>query len=150
MAKFDIDFPDNFMENVLMTDSDMLCKEMLQEAAPILESSMKENVSVTMGDYSTGDAVKSIKARKPKRAKNGAYIVNVCPSGYSSHTFKGKQKARKYKVSNTLKLIWKEYGIAGKQLPQPLQKPPQRAESHENRKSYPLAITCSNIDKMSA
>lgn len=120
MAKFDIDFPDDFMENILLTDSDALCKEMLKEAAPILESSMQENVSVTLGDYATGDAVKSIKARTPKKAKNGAYIVNVCPSGYSFHTFsKGKQKARKYKVSNALKLIWKEYGIVGKQLPQP-------------------------------
>ena len=120
MAKFDIDFPDDFMENILLTDSDALCKEMLKEAAPILESSMKENVSVTLGDYATGDSVKSIKARTPKKAKNGVYIVNVCPSGYSSHTFsKGKQKARKYKVSNALKLIWKEYGIVGKQSPQP-------------------------------
>lgn len=120
MAVFEMGFPADFMENLLQTDSEALCEEMLRESAPILEESMKKHISSVMGDYSTGEAAKSIKARKPKKARNGAYIVNVCPTGYSAHTYNaGKAGQRKYKVSNALKLIWKEYGIPGKQVPRP-------------------------------
>lgn len=101
-------------------DFEEMAEEALQEAAPVLEASMKKAVQASIQHEGDSELVKSIKANKPKRAKNGAYIVNVTPKGYSKikvyHAKKGK---RTYPVSNALKAIWKEYGIAGRQPPSP-------------------------------
>ena len=68
--------------------------------------------------------VNSVQAQKPKKCKNGAWIVHIGPTGNSkSHYYakngKGIRTKRKYPVSNILKAIWKEYGIAGKQAARP-------------------------------
>ena len=74
---------------------------------------------VWVNDFS---AARNFAFSKAKRTKDGsAYITTVGPRGYSNHMYYDKkgQKKRKYKVSNALKAIWKEYGIAGKQAPRP-------------------------------
>ena len=93
--------------------------EALKEAAPILEDSLKASVSQVIEHEGESELVKSIKANKPKKSKNGAWIVNVAPRGYSVHKVYHQGAGRTYKVSNALKAIWKEYGVAGRQPPRP-------------------------------
>lgn len=122
MAEFIVDFPDDFMSGLFNTGSEEICTEALQEAAPILEESMKA-VLKAGGHELSGELIKSIKATKAKRAKNGAFIVNVRPTGYSSinsYAVKGKgEKVRKYPLSNTAKAIFLEYGVNGRQMARP-------------------------------
>ncbi len=130
MAGFDVEFGTDIMDAFLKTDVEALCEEMINESAPIMVESMRREVEAVAGDYSTGEAAKSISARKAKKVKNGGWISFVGPSGYSNHTFRaGKNKKRTYKVSNALKLIWKNYGIPGIQAARPfLERATQKAE----------------------
>lgn len=79
--------------------------KMLEEAAPLVVKSLQHYAPV-----STGKMKKGIKARKPKKAKNGAWILPI--------VFTGKEK-RKNKsgditvVSNALKAKIAEYGRSG-------------------------------------
>lgn len=122
MATFEMDFPDDFLHELLDTDSDEICKKALEEAAPIMEKAMAEALREGHHEMS-GELIKSIKATKPKKGSNGAYIVNVRPTGYSSvnsySVKRGKTSTRKYKVSNALKMIWIEYGVNGRQPARP-------------------------------
>ena len=118
MAEFDVSFPADFLSEILETDVEEICKEALREAAPIMKESMKKSArSVVMHDGES-DMVNSIDAREPQKTADGdAFITNIGPTGSSDHYYydKKSRKKRKYKVSNALKGIWKEYGIAGKQ-----------------------------------
>ena len=122
MAVFDVDLPDDFLHDLLNSDSEEICMQALKEAAPIMENAMK--VSLRQDNHElSGELIESIKAARPKKATNGAYIVNVRPTGYStvnSYSVKrGNGKVRKYKVSNALKMIWIEYGVNGRQPARP-------------------------------
>lgn len=123
MANFEVDFPEDFMSGLLETDPDDICKEALTEVAPILENSMKSSLRAVIDHEGDSELVNSIKSSKPKKAKTGAWIVNVNPRGYSEKTYyakyKGKHTLRKQKVANVMKAIWKEYGVAGRQPPKP-------------------------------
>lgn len=121
MADFQMDFPSDFLSELLNTDSDEIIKEALEEAAPIMESEMKDTLRRDGHDLS-GEMIDSIKAKTPAKSKNGAWIVNVIPTGYSNNNYSRKGKGntiRKYKVSNALKMIWIEYGVAGRQAAKP-------------------------------
>lgn len=122
MSDFFVDFPEDFLKDLLQTDADEICSEVLSEAAPLLESCMKETLRNDNHELS-GELIESIKAKKPVKAKNGAWMVHVRPTGYSSinsYAVKGKgEKMRKYKVSNALKAIWIEYGVNGRQPARP-------------------------------
>lgn len=120
MAEFEIDFPDDFLSELLETDFDEIAEEALRETAPLLERSMKVSCERAVRHEGDSELVASIKAAKPKKTKTDAWIVNVGPRGYSdTKMYNGKKKGRKYKVSNALKAIWKEYGITGQQAPAP-------------------------------
>lgn len=120
MAAFDIDFPVDFMSELLDTDFEEIAKAALEETAPILENSMKQSCRRVIEHPGESELVDSIKSGKPKRTKTDAWIVNVSPRGYSkTKVFRAGKKKRKYPVSNALKLIWKEYGIAGQQAAKP-------------------------------
>lgn len=122
MAVFDVDFPEDFLSQLLQTDSEEICMKALKESAPILEEEMKNTLKADRHELSS-ELINSIKAADPKRASNGAYIVNVRPTGYSkinSYSVKGNGKRiRKYPVSNALKMIWLEYGVNGRQPARP-------------------------------
>lgn len=95
-------------------------EEVLTEGSKILEERMKSNARISIKHDGDSEMVNSIKASKPKKSKNGAYIVNVNPKGYSkTKVYKGKKSNRTYPVSNALKAIWKEYGIPNRQQAQP-------------------------------
>lgn len=120
MATFDIDFPENFMSELLDTDFEEIAIAVLDETAPILENSMKQSCKRVIEHPGESELVDSIKSSKPKRTKTDAWIVNVSPTGYSkTKVYKAGKKKRNYPVSNALKAIWKEYGIAGQQPAKP-------------------------------
>lgn len=124
MAIFDVDFPDDFLSELLETDFDEIAEEALKEAVPVLEKTMKAEVKKTIQHDGDSELVNSFKASKPKKTKTDAWIANVNPKGYSSTKVytvnsKGLKKSRKYPVSNALKAIWKEYGIPGRQAAKP-------------------------------
>lgn len=98
MAGFDLNMPDDFMKDVigLSADStDRLCEEMLSEASPALEGSMKKRAR-----KATGQMAASIKATKPKKNARGYFTV-VRPTGKDA---KG--------VRNAEKLAIQEYGTS--------------------------------------
>lgn len=109
-------------------------EEALNESAKILENAMKKTAKASIQHTGESDMVNSIKASKAKKSKNGAYIVNVGPRGYSDHSYyakdgKGQRTKRKYKVSNALKAIWKEYGVKGRPAQPFIQKATNDAEN---------------------
>lgn len=134
MANMSIYKTESF-EDLFAMDVSGFAEEALKESAEVLEREMKASARSSVKHPGESDMINSIKASKVKKTKNGAYIVNVGPRGYSSHTYyakdgKGKRTTRKYKVSNALKAIWKEYGIPGKQEKQPfIQKATNQAEN---------------------
>lgn len=120
MAGFEVYHDKTDLDKLFNIDFDELAEDALQEAAPILEKSMKAAVQSSVEHEGESELVKSIQATKPKKAKNGAWILNVTPKGYSKvKVYHGKKGSRTYPVSNALKAIWKEYGIAGRQPAKP-------------------------------
>lgn len=120
MAAFDLDFPTDFMSELLNTDFEEIAKAALEETAPILEKSIKQSCKRVIEHPGESELVDSIVSSKPKKTKTDAWIVTVSPKGYSkTKVYSAGKKKRKYPVSNALKLIWKEYGIAGQQAPKP-------------------------------
>ncbi len=121
MASLEIDFGEDFLSDLLDADTNRLCEEMLTESAAILETTLKQETNRAVKHPGESELAESVKAGKAKRAKNGAYIVNVNFKGNSAvkkyTAVSGKR--RKYPVSNALKAIWKEYGIPGRQAPHP-------------------------------
>ena len=113
-------YDDTPFDKLLNLDFDEIAEDALKEAAPILENSMKAAISQVIEHEGDSELVKSIKAGRPKKTRNGAWIVNVTPKGYSQYkVYHAKKSGRTYKVSNALKAIWKEYGVAGRQPPRP-------------------------------
>lgn len=120
MAGFEIDFPDDFLSELLDTDFDEIAEEALHETAPMLEESMRQSCKTVITHEGDSELVDSIKSTKPKKTKTDAWIVNVGPKGYSkTKVYRHTRTGRKYPVSNALKAIWKEYGIPGRQPPRP-------------------------------
>lgn len=121
MAQFDINFPDDFLSELLNTDFDEIAAEALTEAAPILEQSLKISCKRVIDHEGESEMVESITCGKPKRTKTDAWIIHVGPRGYSkTKVYRDiRNRQRKYPVSNALKMIWKEYGIAGRQPARP-------------------------------
>jgi len=81
MARFDV-YDDNIdLDNLFNVDFDELAEEALAEAVPVLERSMKAAVQSSIEHSGDSELVQSIKANKPKKSRNGAWIVNVTPKG---------------------------------------------------------------------
>lgn len=123
MASLDITFPDDFLSGLLNADTSELCSELLNESGDILCDSMVNSLKSSIHGPSTGELVGSIKAKKPTKTSNGAYLLWVGPTGYSTTKYfyqknKGKKAARKYPLTNAAKAIWLEYGNS-KQTPAP-------------------------------
>lgn len=120
MARFDV-YDDNIdLDNLFNVDFDEVAGKALKEAVPVLEKSVKAAVQASIEHSGDSELVRSIKANAPKKARNGAWIVNVTPKGYSKvKVYHAQRGERIYPVSNALKAIWKEYGIAGRQPARP-------------------------------
>jgi len=106
MGKFDFTVDPAFLRQLgKLADVDRIAPKMIDEAIPVLERNVKNEVAK---HKVSGDMYVSIKASKAKRAKNGAYIANVYPKGVDS---KG--------VRNMEKMAYLEYGTK-KQSPKPV------------------------------
>ena len=120
MAGFEVYHNQSDLDELFNFNFGEFAEEALKNAAPVLETSMKAAVQASVEHEGDSELVKSIKANKPKRTRNGAYIVNVTPKGYSKiKVYHAKRGKRTYPVSNALKAIWEEYGIAGRQPARP-------------------------------
>lgn len=118
---WEINFPADHLEELLNTDFDEIAEEALKEAAPVLVASLKASCQKVIDHDGESELVESITSNAPKKARTGAWIVNVYPKGYSNiKKYRAvSNRNRKYAVSNALKLIWKEYGVAGRQAARP-------------------------------
>lgn len=114
MAQMEIDFPDDLLGGLLDQDTEELCREMVDAAVPIMEDSLKKEVTSVIGHGGDSELVKSIKGSKAKMSRNNAVIAFVGPKGNSSHFYYGgRKKDRKIRVSNVLKAVWLNYGRRG-------------------------------------
>ena len=118
---FDIEIPADYLQELLGYQFTEVAKELLDKASPALVESTKSAMRAVVQHGGESDMINSVKANKAKEAVNGAVIVNVNPKGYSNHTFSRESGGRvhRYPVSNALKAIWLEYGVAGRQPPRP-------------------------------
>lgn len=120
MAGFTIYNDEMEWDELFGIDFDEVAEAALNAAAPVLERSMKAAIQGAIEHNGDSELVRSIKANRAKKSKNGAWIVNVAPKGYSKvKVYRAKKSQRTHPVSNALKAIWKEYGIAGKQPAHP-------------------------------
>lgn len=114
---FTMEFPQDMAEEIAkLANADEICEEMLTAAGPIVEKEMEKAIkSVTIPGKSTGELAESIRAGKPYK-KGTLWISTVKPTGYSkthmifSWNHSGVKTKRKYKISNSLKLVYHEYG----------------------------------------
>ena len=107
MYRFDVNIPSELqkqLDNLINIDD--VAPKMLIEASPIYVKAIKANINrvIRHKDTSTGSLVKSVKIKKPKKAKTGAWIANV--------TFDGKDDKG---TRNGLKAMELQYGNSHQQ-----------------------------------
>ena len=115
MAGLNLEIPDDYLEKLLDHTFDDIAKKALDQVAPTLEKAVKSSMKRAVKHSGDSDMIKSVRTNKPKQTKTDAWIVNVYPSGYSSHTYNRYtgQHIKRYPVSNALKAIYLEYGRTG-------------------------------------
>ena len=119
MGKFDFEIDQDFVKKLLeLSDPDEYVPQILDSAIPILEESVKGELSK---HKRTSQLVNSVKKTKASKSPNGGYFVCVMPTGKSDSYLDGKGKTRKYKVPvrNMEILAHLEYGTS-KQKPTPI------------------------------
>lgn len=112
-------------------DVDTYAKQMLNEAAPILQKSVKAQLTRVTSNESTGELVASVKYNKANKSPYGGYYLQVRPTGNSSRKGDGYLRKGKHKgnrkisggvrdpVRNMEKAVFLEYGTSRGQLPRP-------------------------------
>lgn len=109
------EMPEDYLKELTSKKFEDVAEKMLNKASPILVNTTKKAMRDAVSHSGESEMINSVKATKPKKTKTDAMIVNVNPTGYGSNTYnKGK---RKYPVSNSLKALWLQYGVAGRQPP---------------------------------
>ena len=103
----------------MLPNADEVGMEMAEAAGPVLAESTKKAVRRVVAHEGTSELVDSVKLFGPGKTRKGDYFILAYFDGYSktktvshSRTHRGK-----YKVSNALKAIWKEYGIPSRGIP---------------------------------
>ena len=119
MGKFDFEIDQDFVKKLLeLSDPDEYVPQILDSAIPILEESVKSELSK---HKRTSQLINSVKKTKASKSPNGGYFVCVRPTGKSDSYLDGKGVLRKYKVpvQNMEILAHLEYGTS-KQKPTPI------------------------------
>ena len=119
MGKFDFEVDQDFVKKLLeLSDPDEYVPQILDSAIPILEESVKSELSK---HKRTSQLINSVKKTKASKSPNGGYFVCVRPTGKSDSYIDGKGVLRKYKVPvrNMEILAHLEYGTS-KQKPTPI------------------------------
>ena len=132
MANFEIIWADDFQKQLenLGAKFDEIAPQMIDEAAPILEESMKRKL---LRHKDTGELINSIKAKKAKPVKGGGYYGYVTATGVAKgKVYKRARKKGGYSTEgyrNYQKMLALEFGTS-KQPPTPfLQSAVNDAES---------------------
>lgn len=115
MAKFNLNMPDDMLKGAAAAASPENMQRAIDNAAPILEQSMRKEIRNVVKHSGDSELVRSIKANKAKKAKNGAYIATVYPHGKSKKPRypNGSKKDRIPPVSNAMKAAVLNYGRKG-------------------------------------
>lgn len=101
MARLNINFDNELLKQVeKMAQVDVFAPKMIDEALPIIQKKLSENI--LNGHQRTGKLAKSIKIKKAKKIKNGGYVGTVSPVGNQDDG-----------TSNAEELIYLEYGRKG-------------------------------------
>ena len=119
MGKFDFEIDQDFVKKLLeLSDPDEYVPQILDSAIPILEESVKSELSK---HKPTSQLINSVKKTKASKSPKGGYFVCVRPTGKSDSYIDGKGVLRKYKVPvrNMEILAHLEYGTS-KQKPTPI------------------------------
>lgn len=119
MGKFDFEIDQDFVKKLLeLSDPDEYVPQILDSAIPILEESVKSELSK---HKRTSQLVNSVKKTKASKSPNGGYFVCVRPTGKSDSYLDRNGVLRKYKVPvrNMEILAHLEYGTS-KQKPTPI------------------------------
>lgn len=119
MGKFAFEIDQDFVKKLLeLSDPDEYVPQILDSAIPILEESVKSELSKYKR---TSQLINSVKKTKASKSPNGGYFVCVRPTGKSDNYIDGKGILRKYKVPvrNMEILAHLEYGTS-KQKPTPI------------------------------
>lgn len=118
MGKFDFEIPVDFIKQLgKLADVDRIAPQMIDGAMPILEGSLKTELSKHRRTSTMLDSVKKTKAGKNKYG----YFATVRPTGMSKVYMddKGIIRPRKTPVRNMEILAHLEYGTS-KQDPRPI------------------------------
>lgn len=115
MAKFNLNMPDDLLKGATAAVSAENLQRAIDSAAPILERSMRKEIRGALKHGGDSELVRSVRANKAKRAKNGAYIATVYPHGKSKKPRypNGSKKERIPPVSNAMKAAVLNYGKKG-------------------------------------
>ena len=119
MGKFDFEIDKDFVKKLQeLSDPDKYVPQILDASIPILEQSVKEELSK---HTRTSQLINSVKKTKASKSPNGGYFVCVKPTGKSETYKDSKGVLRKYKVPvrNMEILAHLEYGTS-KQKPTPI------------------------------
>ena len=119
MGKFDFEIDQDFVKKLLeLSDPDEYVPQILDSAIPILEESVKSELSK---HKRTSQLINSVKKTKASKSPNGGYFVCVMTTEKSESYLDRKGVLRKYKVPvrNMEILAHLEYGTS-KQKPTPI------------------------------
>lgn len=94
---------DDFMDSLNSMDIEYIAPQALEHAAPIVK---KKLVSLSEKHSRTGAMAKSIKTKKPSKAKNGDWQIFTGPSGTDKNG-----------VRNMEKMAYLEYGVRAHKQP---------------------------------
>lgn len=90
--KMDIDFPDDFLSQLLASDFEEIATEALKEAVPELEKSVKSGCRSVIKDETRTELVDSIKTwDKVVHTKTDAFMLGVAFTGKPSEKHIGLQ-----------------------------------------------------------
>lgn len=103
----------------LLPDVDEVGIAMAEAAGPILVEETKKGVKGVIQHQGDSELVNSVTMSKARKGKYGDYIVSAYFKGNSNtKTYHHSRTHRgRYKVSNSLKAVWKEYGIPSRGIP---------------------------------
>lgn len=124
MAQFEFELPEDFLKQLgKLEQVEQYATKMLEESVPYAVQSLKNALQT---HNATGELINSISAGKPYQTRNGAWIIQASPKGYSKNRmyYDNRTKSaviskRKYKLTNAAKLIFMEYGTS-REAPRPV------------------------------
>ena len=83
MGQFEMKLPDDFVKMLSehLADVDKYAPKMLEEGSKVVESAVKSAMPSNIAKYAG-----KVKAKKPKKAKNGGWVCPITISGKTEHT----------------------------------------------------------------